>query len=275
MLCTPWAQVSDVLGDGSASGCAPCGDLVSEDAVAKGITVASENLYHLTGNRYRGLCEATVRPCAQDATHQGLPGWPWLLRSSWDVSLGLDWWTWHTSWGTCRCGLGPMCSCERLPRVGLGKYPIRAIDEVWVDGVKLDTSAYRLVNKRWLDRIDGGRWPFVQDLTTDDLTQPNTFGVVLKYGRAVPAGGAIVAAAYACELAKAMCGDETCQLPSRVVQVLRQGTTVQFESLSVLVRDRRVGLHMVDTWVDAVNGGRRAMRPLQFISPDVNPETYG
>lgn len=245
-LCEDWCDPADV---------AECAPDVDAALVADAVTLASEVLYHATGARFGGLCEAVVRPCARRTAS------PWPRR--------LDGWEWHRSWGTCTCNADPAaCSCQTLPQIGLGLYPVREIVEVVIGGAVLDPSAYRLDEQRWLVRVDGYPWPCCQDLTLA-ITEPDTWAVRFVHGTPVPAGGEVAAKRYACELAKGFGGLE-CELPSRVSSLTRQGVTVGFTDPATLLDSGATGIAAVDAWVRAVNGGhRRAHLPATISSPDV------
>ena len=254
----------------------PCGPLadMAEPERAKIERMASEMLWAWTG-RVFGVCPVEVRPCRGDcagASARSTFGGPIAASSGLGTSGGAPWspvliggeW-FNVSCGSC---LGAGCACDeegpaaiRLPG------PVVEVDAVIVDGVTLDPSAYSVDRRSILRRLDGGTWPTCQRL---DLPagEPGTWVVEYARGVAVPVGGQIAAGLLACELAKAMCGDSTCQLPRRVTSVTRQGVSIgavldPFEDL----RDGRTGIWAIDSWVASVNAP--APRASRVLSPDL------
>lgn len=258
-LCDDWCSVDDVIGE--AGPC--CGDDPPDvEKVVSAIVLASSVLWGLTGERFGGLCEQTVRPCARN--EQGAAAWP-RLPSAYPPDAQS--WVWDPTWNICSCQRGRSCGCNRLSEITLGAYPIDDILWVMVDGAELDPSAYRLDERRWLVRTDGEAWPCCQNLAAP-LTEPDTFGVRFTWGEPVPEGGIVAAAIYACQIARSWCGQE-CELPSRVASITRQGVTATFASQGQLSRGGYTGVEVVDTWIRAVNGGDRPPFPMQIVSPDI------
>lgn len=268
MLCEDWCTVADVIGDGGSGGtcapCAPSGDdpVFDEDTVAEAIALASEVLYGLTGEQFGGLCTQEIRPCARRrCTTSG-------RRHTWTQPHGSAW-----NGATCACGDDRPCGCRRLPRVELPAWPVVAIVQVVLDGVVLDPAEYRLDESRWLTRLDGQGWPACQDLLLAS-TEVDTFSVTFLAGAEVPPGGRVVAARYACEIARSWCGQE-CELPTRVTSITRQGVAYTFDSAADLTSDGRTGIATVDLWVRSVNGGDGQLQtPALIASPDSYAVAY-
>lgn len=172
-------------------------------------------LWVWTGRRY-GPCEATVRPC--DGT---------------DCPV------------LCRTGPGSCTGPWALELPG----PVDKVVDVTVDGVSVDPATYRLDPDGVLVR-ENGAWPSTQDMQAP-AGAPGTFVVRYMRGHQVPDGGAIAAGRLASELYKASCGDSSCELPSRVQSITRQGVTVamldQFEDLG----DGHTGIWLIDAWTAA------------------------
>lgn len=228
-----------------------CGDWIAEDDLTcslpdtvtsthkeLAISAASWVLWKLSGSRY-GTCEVTIRPCrarCDDVAGRSLPfvdstsGWVGVLFG-------------------CGCSK-PSCSCTAPERVALPN-PTREILSVTVDGVVLDPSAYRLVGRRWLHRLDGESWPACQDMDLG-LDEEGTFGIQLVRGRPVPSMGLIAVAELACELAKSFAG-EGCNLPARVTTVTRQGMTFAMLDPMTFLDHGRTGLYNVDLFLATAN----------------------
>ncbi len=235
---------------------------------------AVEYLWNWTGQRF-GLCPITVRPCAKACLSQFTTyrGYTWQ-------GVQLPWFGGGTgspanpaliggSWYNLPCGCNGDCSCGpeyKLKLVG----PVHSIVSVTIDGEELPSSAYQLVVQRgyWLVRTDGERWPSCQDMSAD--SGDGTFFVTYMIGQDVPAGGQLAAGRLACEMAKAQCGDDGCQLPQRLQTITRQGVTTAFlDGFSELYSQGSTGIWMVDNWIASINGTRRKGRAV--ASPDLRP----
>lgn len=218
--------------------CAPCAGLTFDTGVLENALLrASEILFALSGRQFAGACEATERPC-----------------------------------GSCGCEPN-RCGCGSLSKVRLGGSPIRAVSEVIVDGVILDTSTYRVDDYRYLVRLrdlDGSRhsWPCCQDLSLDP-TEPKTWQVTYTYGADVPLSGVAAAAELGCQLALA-CDPQAgavCQLPQRVTSIVRQDVSMAILDPFTFLDDGKTGLYNVDLFLKAFNpAGLR--RRATAVSPD-------
>lgn len=273
-LCANWTTGERI----GALGGPDIGPNLNDEALELAATFASSVLYELTGHRWNGLCTQTVRPCARRRGYQG-PAWPATVTPpAWAVGAELPgpiaWWTWRDGWGECGCDLGPgpsACSCTRQSRVPLGAFPVQSITSVFLNGVELTEGVdYRLVDKQLLERAPGEVWPVCQDLFAA-ATEEDTFEVVFEYGQAPPDAGVTCATIYGLEVAQGLSGLE-CNLPSRVSSILRQGTTVSFVDPTTLATNGLTGVPLVDTWIQAVNGGQRPRRPAAIASPDRLPQ---
>lgn len=254
------------------AGCDTCEALDSLEPAEKERfeRMAGELLWRWTGQTF-GVCEATVRPCRGDcasaahwaSTFWGRGPYPWggPGLGSWVPALiGGEWYNLGCGCGgTCSCGLeGP--SSLALPG------PIAAVEKVTIDGRVLDSSEYRVMYNRVLVRTDGTAWPACQDLLAP-ATEGGTFEIVYKRGVTVPTGGRVAAGVLACELAKAACGDESCQLPDRVRSITRQGVSMEMEQIDFSdFQVGRTGIWLIDSWVGSVT----APRPMAGVaSPDL------
>jgi hypothetical protein len=92
-------------------------------------------------------------------------------------------------------------------------------------------------------------------LPTADEDNPaaNTFQITYQRGVPVPTGGQLAAGLLACEYAKALCNDSSCQLPKRVQSISRQGVTVaavldSFDDIDT----GHTGIWLIDSWVASV-----------------------
>lgn len=225
----------------------PC-DVSCESPTATGnaAKAATEVVWALSGRQF-GECEVTLRPCRDScadtpfydyATWPGAGGWPTpaLIGGLW----------FNLTCGGCAGG----CSCATVSTVRLPA-PVASIVTVRVDGSPLATGAYRLDDNRLLVRIDGGTWPLCNDLNKAD-TEAGTWSVTARYGLKVPEMGRWAVGELACEILKAM-GGEDCRLPQRVQTLARQGVTIQFPDISELLTEGRTGMFLVDGFIQSVN----------------------
>jgi len=232
--CSPWDVDPTCLPNGWDPG------TEAHEAV---IEIASDTLWRLTAGVY-GLCEVTVRPCRKAC--MGVNVFAPIISSGVWLNIGCV--------GGCRgaCGCGPVCEL-RLPG------PVNSIVEVVVDGDVVPADTYRVDNAQWLVREGPDCWPACQDLASS-LTEPNTWAVTYVRGVPVPLGGQRAVGKLAVELDKACTGASGCRLPSRVIEVAREGITYQL-SEDDLPPD-------ISSWVSSVNpyGARSLSR---VYSPDV------
>lgn len=215
--------------------------------------MASFLLYDLSGRRFNGICQRTVRPCRN-------------LCGCWDGELYLG--------ASCDA---PTCGCNTESRIRLDGYPVREIVSVKIDGEVIDEDTYRLDENRYLLRLhDAGppvvpqTWPGCQNIALDD-DHEGTFSITYTYGVAPPALARRAAAQLACELLKACPGTAgECALPNKVTRVVRQGVTIEkIIPLAELLKEGATGLQIVDAFLAAVSKGPKR-RPAVW-SPDVQP----
>jgi hypothetical protein len=174
-------------------------------------------------------------------------------------------------WKNCACA--GSCSCQARCQVPL-EGPVAAVNEVKVDGVVIDPSAYRLDEWRGMPllvRTDGECWPECQDMNLND-TEPGTFAVTYTPGEALPTSGAIAAGKLAGEFIKSCQGAE-CSLPQQVASLSRNGVEVQMVDPTEFLADGLTGVADVDLWIRAVNPARKSQRS-RVYSPDLSPGRY-
>lgn len=197
---------------------------VSGDALA----AATEILFYASGQQY-GLCEQTLRPCRRDCegtywTQGQFPEWGGGLGSSWPMPALIDGQWYNLTCGTC----GDNCSCSDISEAMLPG-PVYDITAVKVDGVTLNQDAYRVDDHRILVRLDGGTWPWCNDLSVAD-TEVGTWSVTARFGQPPPRLGSIAVGELACELAKLIACDTSCKLSPFFLQSLnRQGVSLTFD----------------------------------------------
>lgn len=248
--CTPWITIDDLA-------CTPTDPPAGSLQAA--IDAATEMLYEASGRRYRGSCSLTVRPCRQ--------GW----QSCWTQALTPT--TIISSSGVLDDvgdggGAWDTCGCSWRPQVLLAGNPVRSITSVLIDGDVLAEDAYRLEPGGRLIRIDGGLWPFCQDMRAEPGA-PGTFVVEYVWGRDVPAAGRQAAAELACELWGALHDVDVCRLPANVTELVRQGVTIRRAVQAFNLANGATGLASVDAFLGMHAG--RPRRPSVVYSPDLEP----
>ncbi len=239
-------------------------DVSTESPTATGaaVTAATYTLWALSGRQF-GTCAVTLRPCRRECYDQ-----------SWWNSYSLPWtsyWDYADSnypWFVLGCGgCRGSCSCSAVSEVVLPS-PVQSIVTVKLDGVVAPTGSYRLDNNPLLVRTDGQQWPSCNNLNKDD-TQPGTWSVTAVYGQPVPKMGEVAMGELACEILKAMAGEE-CRLPPGVTQLTRQGVSISVPDIGDLFRDGKTGLYLVDMFLSASNPHKLQQRG-RIYSPDRMP----
>lgn len=195
-------------------------DDIPDAILTSAAEMASAVLYHATNERWPGLITETVRPCP--------PPCP----------------------SPCRCS---------VHGVKLGRYPIRSIVQVLVDGV--DTTAeWKILDNREIFR-DG-------PMPTQDLLKPatevGTWSATIQWGLAPPPECVTAAQIYTCEIAKWMCGRK-CGMPDRV-----STSTVDPRDF---LENNQTGIQLVDQLICAkAPYGRKARATI--YSPDVGRRSH-
>lgn len=223
------------------------------------ITWATTILWAATGRRF-SLCDQIVRPCGRErGSHP--PAWIWghfWAGGSWIPYIGAD-----GLWRNCGCS--GFCSCKPSCEVWLPP-PVASVSEVQVDGVIVNAANYRVDNEQWLVRTDGECWPLCGDLDVD--SGEGFFQV--KYAKGIDPPDVLLNAAgiLACEYAKA-CGaaNGDCRLPGRMVNLVRQGVTVQTVAPDTLLMMGLTGINEVDQVIRALNPHKLTGRT-RIMSPD-------
>lgn len=246
------------------TGCDPCWDTYSPAIKSRATTWATEILWALSGRQY-GLCELSVRPC--DPCHaRSYVTYPVLY----DAGLGGGSQGWlpyinDGAWYNCACP--GMCCCDPGCRVALPA-PADSILSVTVNGALVPSSAYRIVDKMWLVRNDGGCWPKCQKLGNPDGSSDSTFLVNYTRGTRLPGAGALAAGLLASQIAK-RCAAGNCGVPFNITSLTREGVTVEVGDTTTV---GKTGIKLVDDWVNAVNPGGLIARP-DVWNPDLpSPE---
>lgn len=248
--CEPWTTAALM-----EAGCLASLDTVDSDLADQTALMAGEVLFALSGLQFPGVCEATVRPCRMV---QGVtpPGW-------WVAQWG------YGAFGYCSCRpyTHRSCDCPSADEVRLAGFPVTSIQQVLLDGAVVDPDRYVIADEQYLTRIDGETWPCCQDLGGDPQHDENTWEVTYTYGRPIPEAGKVAALTLACELYRALAGEE-CNLPERIQSITRQGVSVAILDPMSFLDEGKTGLYVVDLFLKAYNPKGRRRRG-HIASPDV------
>lgn len=259
------------LGPPGAPAGGPCSDWLTDDDVAACCDVETTDssifadareeaqalLFELSGRRYPGICQRTVRPCRTSCCC----GWQVLSRGHLVQWRDDSWW----------CEEAP-CGCSPQSKVPLSGYPVRAIAEVKIDGVVVNADTYALRRKRELVRMRDPAdpdtvltWPGCQNMDLAD-TEVGTFSITYLFGQAPPVDGVAAAAELACEIYK-QCAGQECALPQGVTRVTRQGITIEKPAFAAWSRSPAgwsTGMSKVDGFLNARNRAGLQRRPTVY-----------
>jgi hypothetical protein len=250
--------------DGPCAGWAPdttvCPTWATFDAPSQSyaLEVAIYVIWAATGRRFES-CSVTVRPCWSPAAplYQTYPSayyWGLAGESLGDVGIGVL--------SGCACGSVCACTPSEVRLAG----PVISVDEVKIDGVVLDPSAYRLDSGVLLVRQDGQAWPMVQNMSLP-AGEPDTWTVRYSQGQQVTALLNKLAGRYACEVVKGMAGQD-CALPKRATSISRRGVDVQLIDKDSWLEKGLTGIAALDTVITAINPDHLSSRP-RVLSPDL------
>jgi len=233
-------------------GCCAEFETYDEAIQIRSAALAVQTLRMLTGYQIGG-CPVTLRPCRAQCATGYYPG----------ISVLSPYVNGNGDWLNVYCGncVGD-CSCAALQQLSL-PLPVGRVDEVLVDGLALDATAYRLDPPGWLVRIDGGSWPTCQDLSKPD-SEVGTMSVTYLNAEEPDGLASYAAGVLACEFAKA-CSGAKCRLPSGVTEISRRGLTMTLPG--GLFTEGLTGIREVDVFILAHNPYLQKM-PSTVWSPD-------
>lgn len=203
--CQPWCGLDDLTEGGWTLPTS-----VSVFLAEQCCQAASEVCFELGGRRWPGLCWDSIIPstCLGGSNFQVLPNG----RGGLQVVTGGSW---H-----------PLGCCAGADLLDLGSALVTAVDAVRVDDAAIASTAYRLIDRHYLARLDGDSWPCCNDpaATTIPLEVDFTFG------EAPPAIGVLAAVALARELVRGMTSGDDCAIDPRVTALVREGVSIDLSS---------------------------------------------
>lgn len=217
----------------------------------RALSLAWSTIRALTGGR-TGNCPVTIRPCLRPDVCTACFGESWMTPYV-DAS---------GNWKNAACRQNGDCSCCDMCEIVMPG-PVAAIQEVLVDGYRIDIQLFRIDNGNLLVRQDGCCWPGCQNMGAP-LGAIGTFGITYIPGVLPTEAGMWAAATLACEFAKA-CTGAKCRLPSSVTSVARQGVTME---LGRGIFENGTGIREVDAYIYSVNPHGLKTAP-KVYSPDM------
>lgn len=230
------------------------------DVRERALALASATLERLTAYRV-GNCPVKVRPCRQNPV--GVVS-PYLVGMGAGVGPFFPYVGRNGVWintGLCEqpCGI---TDCEvTLPA------PIGRLDEIKVNGVAQTLADFTVYDGNTIVYTGSGSCPFPvqQDLSKPD-TQPDTFSITYLNAYPVDATGAYAVGVLAMEFARA-CSGSSCNLPSTVRTLSRQGVTM--ELITGAFPEGFTGIREVDAFISLWNpDGRKQQSRVWF--PGIN-----
>jgi len=256
VTCDPWPIVID-------ADCCPDWDQLSPTARARGVRIATETIWALSGRRYQ-ICTACVRPCRSLCLRCGdqytPPGY-WGLRHSPYGNL-------NGSFSGCGCGCDVGASCKAACAVRLDPAPVINMLSVKVDGVVVPSGSYQVIDGNLLVRAPGaGCWPRCNDLALPD-TAAGTWSATYSWGNSPSAVALDMASILACEIGK-FCANRKCRLSGRITQLSRDGVSITLDPKQ-FIDAGLTGLPEVDQWLRVVNPHGLAQAS-EVWSPDTLP----
>jgi hypothetical protein len=244
--CSDWCTIDQA--EAHASARAP--GTLDQETLTDAIDVASAWLYRLSGRQYPGLCSGDIRPEPFVTSGVVMPRLGEFRR-------------------TDRRGRRPHVARE----IDLGHSPVTQVDAVYVDGLVVPASSYRVDDDHWLVRIDGESWPNRQDWTLDPKVDDNSgMAVEFSYGLPPPPDGRMAAIVLAVELARAFLDDPACRLPANLQTATREGVVLALAEGQPILEDGRFGIREPDQFLRSANPGRNVQRP-RVLNPD-HPRLY-
>lgn len=245
--------------------CCPEWSSFSPAVQGNAVAWATQILDALTGRRF-AQCSVNYRPCGPTCnTTFGYLTWPVGSPSS--TGGGMPWMIPYVDAGVWRnCGCEGACSCRARCEVPFPG-PVAQVAEVRIDGIILDSSAYRVDLYRGapvLVRTDGDCWPKCQDMSLDP-DEVGSFVIVYQPGELLPVAGQLAAGQLACEFAKSCVGQD-CALPQQLASLSRNGIEVQVVDPAAVLEQGLTGLANVDLWIRSVNPFRKQNRSRVYSS---------
>jgi hypothetical protein len=233
---------------------------------------ASRMLFNATAQVFTGLCSDTFRPpSANCAGSSGLMAGSRLADGSlWLGMNGTDMLP-EATFGPLGGGDGNtvMSPIMSYSTIVPPLQPIVSVDRVTIDGENVDPSEWLIVEDRAVIRAGGKSWPLWQRLDRP-LGQPQTWGIEITGGVAIPPTGVLASRVLAVEFAKAPAwlDDDTCRLPKRLQSINREGMSAVVLDPFTFLQQGGFGIYEVDTFINTENPNHLT-RDAKVLNPDL------
>lgn len=250
----PWASLAELAAQNTSVAAATGAQVGLAEWF---LQVASNLAYAASGRQYPGLVESVVRPCRwYEGSAVQWPDWWSVGQSGWD------------QYGRFSYGFEPHRDCGVFVSEVWLADALQAVIEVRVNGAVVAPTAYQIVDRSFLQRIDGQAWPLVQDLSQDATlaASTNSFQITYLRGKMPPPEGRQAVIDMAGEFYAAKSGSD-CALPDAIAQLVREGETLSFETPTGIDLFH-TGIRSWDFFISAQNPAHRQRRAT-IISPDV------
>ncbi len=153
---------------------------------------------------------------------------------------------------------GVQCWCEDgLTELDLPSPVVADSVVITIDGVALDSSAYRLYSGHLLVRTDGSVWPVCAHLGAPYGTD---WSIAFSTGQPPPMDGILACRELAIHVALALSGKQS-KIPARATTLSRGGLSIN------LLRGNKTGIALVDDFLSSSNPENLTGRP-SAMSPD-------
>ena len=205
------------------------------------VTIASELLYKLTGEKFTGVksvteyyskdsLSGTYSPALVEGQMYNLPS---------------------------KVGTSGQNTVVGDRKLYLRHAPIRSVDFVRIGNTLLDSTQYSIRNRAYLVRTGNARWMF------DGF---NEIEVSYTYGAMPPEVGRAAAVRFANELILAEMNDERCSLPLRVSSITRQNVSMTVLDPQEFLDNGKTGIYSVDLFIKAYNPDGARKKTKLFVA---------
>lgn len=206
------------------------------------VTIASELLYKLTGEKFQGVQSATE--------YYTKDSFGAIMQSP--ALIGGQMYNLPS-----RAGFSGQSASIGDRKLYLRHTPIRSVDSIFIGSSLLDSSQYSIRNRAYLVRKGNARWMF------DGI---NEVEVSYTYGATPPEAGRAAAVRFANELILAEKGDARCSLPLRVSSITRQNVSMTVLDPQEFLDNGKTGIYSVDLFIKAYNPDGARKKTKLFVA---------
>lgn len=233
---------------------------------------ASRMLFNATAQVFTGLCSDTFRPPSSNCVgSSGLMAGSRLADGSLWLGMGGTDVLPEATFGPLGGSDGNtvMSPVMAFSTIVPPLQPVVSVDGVTIDGENVDPAEWLIVEDRAVIRAGGKSWPLWQRLDRP-LGQPQTWGITITGGVAIPSTGVLAARVLAVEFAKAPAwlDDDSCRLPKRLQSINREGMSAVVLDPFTFLQQGGFGIYEVDTFINTENPNHLT-RDAKVLNPDL------